>query len=69
MDEHVAAREADLAASAAAALDPCPSGIACPECGEELTDQGKLLILATTPTQKPCFCTKVGCGWKGLRRI
>jgi hypothetical protein len=69
MDEQAAARDADLVAHALGAADPCPSGIACPECGEELMDQGKLLILATTPTQKPCFCAKVGCGWKGLRRV
>jgi ribosomal protein S27E len=45
-----------------------PNGIACPNCGNELDDTGRRVILDTKPPQTPVHCT--GCGrpdWRFLR--
>lgn len=44
---------------------PCPNGIACPQCGEELWDSFLLTILTSHPPQKMVHCLK--CKFKGNR--
>lgn len=41
-----------------------PNGIACPQCGEELSDD-LTLTLASYPPQVPVFCDE--CGYHGSR--
>ena len=42
-----------------------PSGIACPQCSEELLDLMGAPVLQTSPAQCPVRCSK--CTWKGHR--
>lgn len=66
LDALAAKRDQAKLAREVGALDPVPNGVSCPACGEELYDDAKLLVLQTTPPQKPVHCPK--CNWKGLRR-
>jgi hypothetical protein len=49
--------------------EPCPNGIACPKCGEELYDSNPMIVLASYPAQKNVACMKEDCGYTGYRFI
>ena len=44
---------------------PAKNGIACPECGKELSDQNPNQLLLSEPPKKRIVCTF--CGFKGSR--
>lgn len=46
-------------------LHPCPNGILCPRCEDELWDTEPAVTLTTNPPQKYVHCPE--CGWRGTR--
>lgn len=45
--------------------DPCPNGIACPECNSELWDSNPSMTLASNPPKKHIHCPD--CDYRGYR--
>lgn len=46
---------------------PRPNGVACPLCGEELSDSYKGVIPGSHPPNVATYCVK--CGWSGNRYV
>ncbi len=40
-----------------------PNGIQCPQCGKELRDVNRNVVLTTNPPRKAVVC--IGCNWNG----
>lgn len=48
-------------------LEQPENGVYCPECGTELHDRYRNIVMTTYPPSTPVYCPK--CGFEGMRYV